>query len=132
MKSKYLGCKFISRVFIYSHYIIETAGTTLAGLTSATGRFNNGTLEDKKQFLSALGSNGAKRHPYPILTDGRLSLEEYFWLQPLKKDKRTLIDKLEKVRTSSGQINNASEEAVYQHWCGYGESDPNLILGKDT
>ena len=111
MKSKYLGCKFISRVFIYSHYIIEIAGTTLAGLTSATGRFNNGTLEDKKQFLSALGSN-------PILTDGRLSLEEYFWLQPIKKDKRTLIDKLEKVRTSSGQIKNASEEAVYQHWCG--------------
>lgn len=125
MKSKYLGCKFISRVFIYSHYIIEIAGTTLAGLTSATERFNNGTLEDKKQFLSALGSN-------PILTDGRLSLEEYFWLQPIKKDKRTLIDKLEKVRTSSGQIKNASEEAVYQHWCGYGESDPNLILGKDT
>ena len=125
MKSKYLGCKFISRVFIYSHYIIEIAGTTLAGLTSATGRFNNGTLEDKKQFLSALGSN-------PILTDGRLSLEEYFWLQPIKKDKRTLIDKLEKVRTSSGQIKNASEEAVYQHWCGYRESDPDLILGKDT
>ena len=125
MKSKYLGCKFISRVFIYSHYIIEIAGTTLAGLTSATERFNNGTLEDKKQFLSALGSN-------PILTDGRLSLEEHFWLQPIKKDKQTLIDKLEKVRTSSGQIKNASEEAVYQHWCGYGESDPNLILGKDT
>ena len=125
MKSKYLGCKFISRVFIYSHYIIEIAGTTLTGLTSATGRFNNGTLEDKKQFLSALGSN-------PILTDGRLSLEEYFWLQPIKKDKQTLIDKLEKVRTSSGQMKNASEEAVYQHWCGYGESDPNLILGKDT
>ena len=112
-------------MFSYLHYIIEIAGTTLTGLTSATGRFNNGALEDKKQVLSALGSN-------PILTDGRLSLEEHFWLQPIKKDKQTLIDKLEKVRTSSGQMKNASEEAVYQHWCGYGESDPNLILGKDT
>ena len=33
------------------------------GLTSATKKFNNGTLEDKKWVLSALGSN-------PILTDG--------------------------------------------------------------
>ena len=79
-------------------------GTTLTQLTSATEKFNNGTLEDKKQVLSALGSNRAKRHPYPILTDGRLSLEEYFWLQPIKKDKQILIDKLEKVRTAPGQI----------------------------
>ena len=86
----------------------EIVGTTLAQLTSATEKFNNGTLEDKKQVLSALGSNGAKRHPYPILTDGRLSLEEYFWLQPIKKDKQILIEKLEKVRTSSQQMKNAS------------------------
>ena len=59
-------------------------------------------------------------------------LEEYFWLQPIKKDKQILIDKLEKVRTSSQQMKNASEEAVYKHWCGYRESDPGLILGKDT
>ena len=107
-------------------------GTTLTGLTSATEKFNNGTLEDKKQVLSALGSNGAKRHPYPILTDGRLSLEEYFWLQPIKKERKALIDELEKVRTAPQQMKNASEEAVYTHWCGYRESDPDLILGKDT
>ena len=98
---------------------------TLTQLTSATEKFNDGTLEDKKQVLSALGSN-------PILTEGRLSLEEYFWLQPIKKDKQILIDKLEKVRTASQQMKNVSEETVYQHWCGYGESDSNLILGKDT
>lgn len=51
----------------------EIVGTTLTQLTSAKDKFNNGTLEDKKQVLSALGSN-------PILTDGRLSFEEYFWL----------------------------------------------------
>ena len=68
-------------------------GTTLAQLTSATEKFNNGTLEDKKQVLSALGSN-------LILTDGRLSLEEYFWLQPIKKERKALIDELEKVRTA--------------------------------
>lgn len=89
----------------------EIVGTTLTQLTSATEKFNNGTLEDKKQVLSALGSNS-------ILTDGRLSLEEYFWLQPIKKDKQILIDKLEKVRTASGQMKNASEEAVYTDWCG--------------
>lgn len=110
-------------MFSYLHYIIEIAGTTLAGLTSATGRFNNGTLEDKKQVLSALGSN-------PILTDGRLSLEEHFWLQPIKKDKQTLIGKLEKVRTSSQQMENASEEAVYQHWCAWRESNSRFYLGK--
>lgn len=93
-------------------------GTTLSGPTSATEKFNNGTLEDERRVLSALGSNGTKRHPYPFLTDGRLSLEEYFWLQLIKKDKQILMDKLEKVRTSSGQMKNVSEEAVYQHWCG--------------
>lgn len=100
-------------------------GTTITGLTSATEKFNDGTLEDKKQALSALGSN-------PILTDGRLSLEEYFWLQPIKKEKKALIDELEKVLTAPEQMKNASEEAVYKHWCGYRESDPGLILGKDT
>jgi hypothetical protein len=60
-------------------------GTALTRLTSATEKFNNGTLEDKKQVLSALGLN-------PILTDGRLSLEEYFWLQPIKK-KQTSLDR---------------------------------------
>ena len=54
-------------------------------LTPATEKFNNGTLEDKKQ-----------------------------------------------VWTAPGQIKNASEEAAYTHWCGYRESDPDLILGKDT
>ena len=87
-------------------------GTTLTQLTSATEKFNNGTLEDKKQVLSALGSN-------PILTDGKLSLEEYFWLQSIKKNKQVLIDELEKVRTAPEQMKNASEEAVYQHCCGY-------------
>ena len=76
--------------------------TTLSGPTSATEKFNNGTLEDEKRVLPALGSN-------PILTDGRLSLEEYFWLQPIKKDKQILIDKLEKVRTSSQQMKNAAK-----------------------
>ena len=51
--------------------------TTLSGPTPATEKFNNGTLEDKKQVLSALGSN-------------------LFWADE----------------------KNASEEAVYQHWCG--------------
>ena len=88
----------------------EIVGTTLTQLTSATKKFNNGTLEDKKQVLSALGSN-------PILTDGRLSLEEYFWLQPIKKERKALIDELEKVRTAPQQMKNASEEAVYTHWC---------------
>ncbi len=103
----------------------EIVGSTLTQLTTATKRFNNGTLEDKKQILFALGSN-------PILTDGRLSLEEYFWLQPIKKTKQVLIEKLEEVRTTPQQMKNTSEEAVYHHWCRYRESDPDLILGKDA
>ena len=75
--------------YVVRYYGVYYTGIKIAGmtLTPATEKFNNDTLEDKKQVLSALGSNGAKRHPYPILADGRLSLEEYFWLQPIKKGK---------------------------------------------
>ena len=85
-------------------------GTAFVQLASATEKSNNGTLEDKKQVLFALGSN-------PILIDEKLSLEEYFWLQPIKKNKQILIGELEKVRTAPQQMKNASEEAVYRHWC---------------
>ena len=39
------------------------------------------------------------------------------------------ISKEDKKETSPDQI---SEEAVYQHWCGWRESNSRLILGKDT
>lgn len=44
----------------------------------------------------------------------------------------TINTLLEKVRTAPGQMKNASEEAVYTHWCGWRESNSRLILGKDT
>ena len=81
--------------------------------------------EEKRQIIFALGSD-------PILTDGRLTLKEHFWLQPIRKNKSTLTDKAEQVRTSSEQRKKASFEALYTTWCGYRESNPALILGKDT
>ena len=87
----------------------EIVGTTLEQLNSVTERFNKDGIADKRRVLSALGSN-------PILTVKKLSLEEHFWLQPIKKNKAQILDEIEKVRTLSQQMKNASYEAIYQSW----------------
>ena len=97
----------------------EIIGTTLEALNSVTERFNKGGIADKRRVLSALGSN-------PILTDKKISLEEHFWLQPIKENKAQILDEIEKVRTLPQQMKNASYEAVYQLWLGMRDSNPRM------
>ena len=66
------------------------------------------------------------------LTDGRLSFEEYFWLQPIKKNKLLLTDMLNKVRTAPQQMKNASEEALCQSWLGMRDSNPRMVGPEPT
>ena len=100
-------------------------GATLEALNSVTERFNKGGIADKRRILSALGSN-------PILTDKKLSLEEHFWLQPIKKNKAQILDEIEKVRTLPQQMKNASYEAIYQSWLGMRDSNPRMVGPEPT
>ena len=103
----------------------EIAGTTLQQLDSVTEKFNKGGIADKRRVLSALGSN-------PILTDRKLSLEEHFWLQPIKKNKAKILDEIEKVRTLPEQMKNASEEAIYQSWLDRQDSNLRMLGPKPS
>lgn len=85
----------------------EIIGITLQRLSTITNDFNNGNIADKRRVLSALGSN-------PVLTDKKLTLEEHFWLKPIKDNKT----KIEQVRTAQQQSKNASNEAAYSIWLG--------------
>ncbi len=103
----------------------EIVGTTLETLSSVTDRFNKGGIADKRRVLSALGSN-------PTFKDGKLSLEEHFWLQPIKKNKTQVLDEIEKVRTLPQQMKNASNEAIYQLWLGMRDSNPRMVGPEPT
>lgn len=95
---------------------------TLTYLCNANARFKNGKLSTKRLILDAIGSNAT-------LTDGKISIEPHYWVTPIAK---YLQEKREMVRTGEKQIKNSPNRAEIEQWCGYGESDPNLILGKDT
>ena len=103
----------------------EIIGTTLETLSSVTDRFNKGGIADKRRVLSALGSN-------PTLKDGNLSLEEHFWLKPIKENKTQILDEIEKVRTAPQQMKNASNEAIYQLWLGMRDSNPRMVGPEPT
>lgn len=87
----------------------EIIGTALHTLSTASERFNNGTIQEKRMILSILGSN-------PTLKDKKIALEEHFWLKPIK-------DNLPEVRTLSQQIKNTSNEAIYKKWWSIRDSN---------
>ena len=95
----------------------KTMGNTLSSLENANEDFINGVLADKRRILSALGSN-------PILTDGKLSIAEHFWLQPLKENKAKITDKVMAARTAPEQIRKGLNEAIFTQW--YTRQDSNL------
>lgn len=84
--------------------------STLSTLLHARDNFNNGTLEDKRYILKAIGSN-------PILTEKKIGLTPYYWVEEIKKCKNNLTESEVLVRTNPEQIEKASNEAKYQSWC---------------
>lgn len=75
----------------------EIIGTVLHTLSKASSTFNDGDIHQKRMILSTLGSN-------PVLTDGVLTIDECFWLKPIKDNKDKIIREIENVRTSPQQI----------------------------
>lgn len=96
--------------------IIES---TLVRLTNADDKFKAGSLDDKRKIISAIGSN-------PTLTDKKLSLNVYFWLQPIAKAKEKLTENKELARTPHQQMKNTSEEGIYHLWLGMRDSNPRM------
>lgn len=96
----------------------EIVGTTLQCLDTATERFNDGDINDKRRILSALGSD-------PILKDGKLSIKEHFWLKPIKEHKHIIYNQ---VRTCPQQIENAPSGAIYQRWRRVRDLNPRSRL----
>ncbi len=97
--------------------------STLSTLVSARDSFNKGTLEDKRRILKLIGSD-------PVLTDKKLGLKEHYWVKPIRENISALTEKPNSVRTSQQQIKNASNEAKYQSWCEWRESNSHLKFGK--
>ena len=89
----------------------EIVGDTLGKLENANSEFKNGDLAIKRRILLAIGSN-------PVLTDGKITVEPFKWLLPLKKNKQELTNELDKVRTGSQQIEKDPEGPISQLWGG--------------
>jgi DNA-binding protein H-NS len=85
----------------------EIVGTTLGEIVNANERFANGDILTKKHILQSIGQN-------PVLTDGKLTLDEFYWLQPIKKKAGKLTEELNKIRTEPQRTQKASFEAVCQ------------------
>jgi Site-specific recombinases, DNA invertase Pin homologs len=88
----------------------EIVGTTLDRLENANSEFVDGDLMTKRHILLALGLN-------PVLTEGKISVEHFKWLRPLKNIKENLTAQLDKVRTAPQQRKKDSEESLIQSWC---------------
>lgn len=87
----------------------EFVGDTLEKLTYANQKFVNGDLADKKEILLAIGQN-------PVMLNGKLEITSNYWLNPIKREAKSMRERLEKVRTMPQQIQKASEEAIRLEW----------------
>lgn len=103
----------------------EVATDTFKKLTYAGDKFKSGDVGNKKDILLAIGQN-------PIMIDGKLTITPNEWLIPVGRSAKGIREALEKVRTEPQQIQKASEEALSLNWCGWGESNSRLELGRLT
>jgi site-specific DNA recombinase len=101
----------------------EIATETFEKLTYASTKFTEGDVANKKDVLLAIGQN-------PVLMNGKLYITPNRWLLPVANSARGIRAELEKVRNLPLQMQKASEEAIRLKWCGWGESNPRLQLGR--
>lgn len=83
---------------------------------SGREKFENGDVFAKREVLQSLGSN-------TILKDGKISINTYKWLEPIKNEYKNLESQFVKDSNSDLQIKNASNEAVRQQWRRVGDSN---------
>lgn len=84
---------------------------TLNVLFNGRDKFENGDVFAKREVLQSLGSN-------TILKDGKISINTYKWLEPIKNEYKNLESQFLEGSNSDLQIKNASNEAVRQQWRG--------------
>lgn len=87
----------------------ETMRRTLNVLFSGRDKFENGDVFAKREVLQSLGSN-------TILKDGKISINTYKWLEPIKNEYKNLESQFVEGSNSDLQRKNASNEAVRQQW----------------
>ena len=94
----------------------ETMRRTLNVLFNGRDKFENGDVFAKREVLQSLGSN-------TILKDGKISINTYKWLEPIKNEYKNLESQFLEGSNSDLQIKNASNEAVRQQWRRVGDSN---------
>ena len=94
----------------------ETMRRTLNVLFNGREKFENGDVFTKREVLQSLGSN-------TILKDGKISINTYKWLEPIKNEYKNLESQFLEGSNSNLQIKNTSNEAVRQQWRRVGDSN---------
>ena len=84
-------------------------------------KFENGDVFTKREVLQSLGSN-------TFLKDGKISINTYKWLEPIKNEYKNLESQLEEGSNSNLQIKNASNEAIRQQWRRVRDLNPRSRL----
>ena len=78
---------------------LELTEKTFNFATYARVKFNNGTLEEKKEILSALGSN-------PIIKDQKLAIQAYEWFEVIKNGYKPLEAEYKRLELNKLPLNN--------------------------
>jgi site-specific DNA recombinase len=95
----------------------EFVGKTLEAMAESRMNFANGDRIKKNDIIAALGKN-------PVLTDQKLSLTSYEWVEPIKKGIKELTPSENEVRTSDLLIENNLKSTKNTVW--YTRQDSNL------
>ena len=98
---------------------------TLTHLFRANENYKLGDIGTKRLIIDAIGSDA-------ILIDKMVRIKPHSWVKPIADFATQTKRETRKVRTTHQQIKNSLNQAEIKQWCGYGESDADLILGKDA
>lgn len=82
--------------------------------TYARAKFNDGSLQDRKEILMTLGQN-------PTLLDKKLHIKAENWLQPIFEEYPAVEAEFEKIRTTkyrSTKAKTAALATVHNTWLG--------------
>ena len=98
---------------------------TLTHLLKANENYKLGDIGVKLLIIDTIGSDA-------VLIDKTVRIKPHYWVKPIADFIAQTKEEAEKVRTTHQQIKNSLNQAEIEQWCGYGESDADLILGKDA
>lgn len=91
---------------------LELTERTFNFATYARTKFNNGTLEQKKEILAALGQN-------PIIKDQKLTIKAYKWFQIMKDGYDPLEAEYTRLELNKLPLTKAKSEALTSLICNW-------------